>query len=64
MEIKYQQCFNLHVYNTHTAPGFLDGRTSILVTLCFIMLYTEDFVLHYYVGFLQIRFHTYMHNVK
>ena len=33
--IRYLQCLNLvnylHEYSIYTAPGFLDGRTSILV---------------------------------
>ena len=36
--IRYLQCLNLvnnylHEYNIYTAPGFLDGRTSILVLI-------------------------------
>ena len=34
--VRYLQCLNLvnnylHEYSSYTAPGFLDGKTSILV---------------------------------
>ena len=38
-QLKYQQYFNLQEYSNHTVPGFyVDGRTSILVSVTVISL--------------------------